>query len=125
MDDLRLPFFRYLLSLIARSFERGPALRIAEATSIIMPELHQHIISGMDILEHFLPKTLRQKNPAAATRQGAIFHLDPARVKEGRNRSSPTDLSGGVVLHGGITNEEQMREALLHLRVRAWDGPAL
>src|SRR5580658_5336032 len=63
--------------------------RVVEGAAIVMPELHDHIVSGFELPEYFIPMSFRNKGPAAAAAEGEVTDGYAGGVKRLTEEAAP------------------------------------
>jgi len=101
-----IDFFR----LVADAAQRPTSARIiVYSSAVVMAELHQDKIAGLELSNYFIPKSLGHKGTATTSAASAVFDMDFGLVKIVCYRIAPAQKPLPRILHRGIANDKKRR----------------
>ena len=99
------------LGFLAVALDRGSRARtgIVTAAAVVVAELHQDEVAGLELVGDFLPKAFGDVGAAGAAAEGAVDDIDFGGVEERRDLVAPTPEAAlafaGAVFDGGVADE--------------------
>jgi hypothetical protein len=96
---------------VAAAFKRrSRSIAVKQLAAVVVTELDEHEITGLELGVTAVPTAFREEGPAAAATDRLVMEVDPLEIEVGREHLSPTPQAAGAiaatVLDRRVANEE-------------------